>query len=139
MYYHLQDLLPGMTYYWRVDEIEKDGVTLHAGDVWSFTSQDLKAYYPSSGGRCQPCPPGPRSTWLPGQAATKHHVYFGDSSDAVTQGAAGTDKGELTDPNFTPGVLDSLTTYYWRVDELVAGGTVRSRPRLEIHHLLVRR
>ena len=30
-------LVPGMTYYWRVDEIEADDVTVHTGQVWSFT------------------------------------------------------------------------------------------------------
>jgi hypothetical protein len=25
------------TYYWRVDEVEADGTTVHKGDVWSFT------------------------------------------------------------------------------------------------------
>jgi hypothetical protein len=29
-------LAPGTTYYWRVDEVEADGVTRHRGDVWSF-------------------------------------------------------------------------------------------------------
>jgi len=128
MYYHVAGLVPGTTYYWRVDETEKDGVTLHAGDVWSFIAQDLKAYYPTPADGANDAAPAPELTWLPGQAATKHHLYLGDSSDAVTQGAAGTDKGELPDPNFTPGALDSLATYYWRVDELVAGGTVRTGP-----------
>ena len=27
----------GETYYWRVDEIEADGATIHEGNVWSFT------------------------------------------------------------------------------------------------------
>jgi hypothetical protein len=26
------------TYYWRIDEVEADGVTVHTGDVWSFTT-----------------------------------------------------------------------------------------------------
>ncbi|MHC4485296.1 MAG: LamG domain-containing protein, partial [Planctomycetota bacterium] len=26
------------TYYWRVDEVEADGTTIHTGDVWSFTT-----------------------------------------------------------------------------------------------------
>jgi hypothetical protein len=30
-------LVPGVTYYWRIDEVEADGVTIHKGDVWSFT------------------------------------------------------------------------------------------------------
>jgi len=32
------DLLEyGKTYYWRVDEVEADGVTIYRGDVWKFT------------------------------------------------------------------------------------------------------
>ena len=37
MYYHLQGLQPGTTYYWKVDEIEADGVTIYKGPVWKFT------------------------------------------------------------------------------------------------------
>jgi hypothetical protein len=62
---------------------------------------------------------------MPGQGATKHQVFFGDNLDAVTQGAAGTDKGTLAlaETTFAPGVLEGLTTYYWRVDEILSSGT----------------
>ncbi len=30
-------LVPGVTYYWRIDEVEIDGITIHKGDVWSFS------------------------------------------------------------------------------------------------------
>ncbi|MFC1603493.1 LamG-like jellyroll fold domain-containing protein [Planctomycetota bacterium] len=30
----------GGTYYWRIDEVEADGVTIHKGDLWSFTILD---------------------------------------------------------------------------------------------------
>ena len=30
-------LVPGTTYYWRIDEVEADGTTVHKGDVWRFT------------------------------------------------------------------------------------------------------
>jgi thioredoxin len=30
-------LVPSTTYYWRIDEVEADGTTVHKGDVWSFT------------------------------------------------------------------------------------------------------
>jgi len=30
-------LVPGTTYYWRIDEVEADGTTVHKGDVWNFT------------------------------------------------------------------------------------------------------
>ena len=29
----------GTTYYWRVDEVEADGTTIHKGNVWSFTTR----------------------------------------------------------------------------------------------------
>jgi len=32
-------LVSGTTYYWRIDEVEADGSTVHKGDVWSFTAQ----------------------------------------------------------------------------------------------------
>ncbi len=128
MLYYVQGFQPGATYYWRVDETEKDGVTVHAGNVWTFIAQDLTAYRPNPADGTVDASPAAVLTWLPGQATTKHHLYFGDSNDAVRQGAAGTDRGELADPTFTPGALESLTTYYWRVDETVAGGTVKTGP-----------
>ena len=33
----------GRTYYWRIDEVEADGSTIHKGNVWSFTAE-LFAY-----------------------------------------------------------------------------------------------
>jgi len=30
----------GKTYYWRIDEVEADGITIHKGDVWSFSILD---------------------------------------------------------------------------------------------------
>jgi len=31
-------LIPSKTYYWRIDEVELAGGTIHEGDVWSFTA-----------------------------------------------------------------------------------------------------
>jgi hypothetical protein len=130
IYYHVMGLTPGVTYYWRVDEIEKDGVTTHPGSVWSFTMQATTAYYPSPVDGATDASVTPALTWLPGSGATKHQVYFGDSLDAVKQGAAGTNKGTLAEPNdvLAPGALKSMTTYYWRVDEILVGGAVQAGP-----------
>jgi hypothetical protein len=67
---------------------------------------------------------------MTGSGATKHHVYFGDSLAAVTQGTADTDKGELdiTTTSFTPPALESLKPYYWRVDEILAGNAFKTGP-----------
>ena len=47
-------LVPGTTYYWRVDEVEADGATKHKGDVWSFTTirpgGGIRAQYYRGGG-----------------------------------------------------------------------------------------
>jgi hypothetical protein len=37
MYFPTMEIVPGKVYYWRVDEVEADGVTKHVGQVWSFT------------------------------------------------------------------------------------------------------
>jgi len=127
MLYYTKGIQPGTTYYWRVDEIDAAG-TVTAGDVWSFLAQALTAYHPNPADGATDAAQAPELTWLPGQTTIKHHLYFGDSADAVGQGAAATDKGELTDPNFKPGALEGLATYYWRVDETIAGGTVKAGP-----------
>jgi hypothetical protein len=127
MLYYVKGIQPGTTYYWRVDEIDAAG-KVQAGDVWTFLAQAPTAYYPSPTDGSMDAAQAPMLTWLPGQTTIKHHLYFGDSSEAVSQGAAGADKGELTDPNFTPGALEGLTTYYWRVDETIAGGAIKTGP-----------
>ena len=103
IYYHVPGLQPGVTYYWRVDEVEKDSVTVNQGNVWSFTAQALTAYLPNPKDGAIDVPPAPTLAWQPGQGAVKHHVYFGDNLDAVTQGAAGADKGEIAETTFAPG------------------------------------
>ena len=121
MFYYAPGFTPGTTYYWRVDEIEKDGVTVITGDVWTFLAQPLTAFRPNPANGSNAGPMTPDLKWLAGQGALKHHVYFGDSRDAVAAGAADVDKGIVTEPNYAPGELQPATTYFWRVDEVVAG------------------
>jgi hypothetical protein len=128
MLWYLPGLQAGVTYYWRVDEIEADQTTVNQGNVWSFTTQALTAYLPSPKDGAANASPAPTLTWQAGQMAVKHQLYFGDSRDAVTQGAAGVDKGALTEMTFSPGPLNSLTTYYWRVDEIKADASVVTGP-----------
>jgi hypothetical protein len=126
LYYHIPGVQPGTTYYWRVDEVEADGVTVHTGDLWSFLTQALTAYYPTPVDKANDATGAPTLSWLPGVGAVKHHLYFGDSLDAVTQAAAGVDKGILEQTTFAPGALESLKTYYWRVDEILTGDVVKA-------------
>jgi hypothetical protein len=126
MYFHAPGWTPGATYYWRVDEIGADGKTTYPGDLWSFTAQALIAYLPEPADGAPDASTSPTLLWQPGQVATKHHLFFGDNLEAVTQGAPGVDRGTFAATTFAPGPLESLTTYYWRVDEIVPDGSVRT-------------
>jgi hypothetical protein len=130
MYFHVPGMTPGTTYYWRVDEVEGDMTTVHMGDVWTFTAKALTAYLPAPADGANDASPDPNASlnWWAGMNATGHHVFFGDSREAVEAGAPQTDEGTITDTTFTPGPLDPLTTYYWRVDEIGVGGTVTTGP-----------
>jgi hypothetical protein len=67
-------------------------------------------------------------SWTPGVFAAKHNVYFGTDVDAVTNGDASVLVGPGQDANTydPPGHLAFGTTYYWRVDEVEAAGTVHA-------------
>jgi len=127
MFYYAQGLQPGVTYYWRVDEIDAAG-KVTVGTTWSFVTQALTAYYPAPVDKANDVPPTGTLTWMTPAGTTQHHLYLGDSLDAVTQGAAGADKGVLTEATFALAGLESLKTYYWRVDETVSGGGVKTGP-----------
>ena len=126
LYWHAPGVVAGTTYYWRVDEIEADGVTVHTGDVWTFLAQPLTAYLPDPPDEGNEAAVTPDLTWQVGQTAVQHHVYFSADKGAVTDGAADADKGIVAEPSFAPGELEPITTYYWRVDEIVPGDIVRT-------------
>ena len=110
-----EGLPAGITYYWRVDEIEADGTTKHKGFVWSFTIPSRKAYapFPADGAR-HVFPDDTTLNWTKGLNAKLHTVYFGDNFDDVNSGATAIPRGT---PNYSPGTLASDTVYYWRVDQ----------------------
>ena len=107
-------LVTGTTYYWRVDEVEADGTTIHQGPVWSFTVPSRKAFnpIPADGGAF--VDQETDLSFNPGFSAKLHTVYFGDNFDDVNNAAGGPPQGDTT---FDPGTLEPETTYYWRVDE----------------------
>ena len=107
-------LVPGITYYWRIDEIEADGTTINKGDIWRFTVPSLKAYnHNLSDGACF-IDPQTELSWTPGSGAKVHTVFFGDNFDDVSNAVEGLPQAAST---YDPGKLESDKTYYWRVDE----------------------
>ncbi len=62
--------------------------------------------------------------WTAGEKATGHHVYVGESRQDVKDGTGGTDMGLTTATTFVNYSWQLGKTYYWRVDEVQADGTV---------------
>ncbi len=121
MYYHVMPPLePGVTYYWRVDQIDAAG-NVYTGDVWSVLAAPKKAYdpRPRDGDKWQSV--ASQLNWSAGVGATSHEVYFGTDQAAVAARAAGVSKGSTLAPTYDPGALQENTTYYWAVDEIISG------------------
>jgi len=107
-------LVPGTTYYWRIDEIEADGTTINKGDIWSFTVPSKKSYNHNLSDGARFIDPHTDLSWTPGSGAKIHTVFFGDNYDDVNNAVEGLPQAGST---YDPGPLESDKTYYWRVDE----------------------
>ena len=115
-------LVPGTTYYWRVDEVEADG-TINRGDVWSFTVPSLKAYNQNIQDGARFIDPDVILSWTAGSGAKLHTIFFGDTFDDVNNSAVeGITQAAAT---YYPGPLELDKTYYWRVDEYDGAETHR--------------
>ncbi|MFC1604660.1 PA14 domain-containing protein, partial [Planctomycetota bacterium] len=109
-------LVPGTTYYWRIDELnEAEPESPWKGDVWSFTVPPIIAYDPIPADGAKFIDPDIEElSWSAGHGAKVHTVYFGDDFDTVNNAADGLSQGLTT---YSPGTLELEKTYYWRVDE----------------------
>ncbi|MFZ2147562.1 MAG: LamG domain-containing protein, partial [Sedimentisphaerales bacterium] len=115
-------LVPGTTYYWRIDEVEADGTTIHKGDIWSFTVPTKKTYNPNPADGATFIDLNVVLSWTAGFEAKLHTIYFGDNFDDVNNATGGLPRGPAT---YTPGPLKLGKTYYWRVDEFDAIATYK--------------
>jgi hypothetical protein len=115
-------LVPGTTYYWRVDDVEADGATKYEGEVWSFTVPPETAYSPEPADGAQSVEAEPVLEWSSGFGAILHTVYFGDTFEDVDGAAGGMPQANTT---YMPGALKMAQTYYWRVDEFDAVNTYK--------------
>ena len=112
-------LVPGTTYYWRIDEVnEADPNSPWKGPVWSFSIPPKTAYNPDPVDGAEFVEPNNVTlSWTPGFGAVLHTVYFGDDYDEVNNAAEGAPLGFTT---YKPGPLALEKVYYWRVDEFDA-------------------
>ena len=124
--YHPGPLESEKVYYWRIDEF--DGLGTYKGDVWAFTT-------PGAVGNPQPVnnaidvAMAAVLSWTAADNATSHEVYLGLDKDVVRSAdtAAPAYKGSKArgTESYDAGLLEPSTTYYWRVDEVYTGNTVK--------------
>jgi Concanavalin A-like lectin/glucanases superfamily len=113
-------------YYWRVDEF--DGLGTYKGDVWTFTTTGAVGNPQPANGAADVAMATTLS-WTAATNATSHQVYLGLDKQAVRSADTGSPeyKGPQTlgVESYDAGLLEPDTTYYWRVDEVYAGNTVK--------------
>ena len=117
-------LVPGTTYYWRIDEVNDTNPDSPCkGYIWSFSIPPQTAYDPdpADGAEIED-PNNVTLSWTPGFGAVVHTVYFGDDFDEVNEATGGTLRGSAA---YDPGVLELAKVYYWRVDEYDAVDTYK--------------
>ncbi len=116
-------LVPGTTYYWRIDEVnETEPNSPWKGNVWSFSIPPKTAYFPDPAEGAESVALNVVLSWTEGFGSKLHTVYFGDNFDDVNNAAGGLPQGSTT---FAPGPLELAKTYYWRVDEFDAIDTYK--------------
>ncbi|TKJ37075.1 MAG: hypothetical protein CEE38_09235 [Planctomycetes bacterium B3_Pla] len=110
-------LVPGTTYYWRIDEVnDAEPNSPWKGPVWSFSIPPKTGYNPSPADESKFIEAeGLTLGWTPGFGAKLHTVYFGESFDEIDAAAGGLPQALTTFA--PPGPLEPEKTYYWRVDE----------------------
>ena len=109
-------LVPGTTYYWRIDEVNTaDPNSPWKGSVWSFSIPPKTAYNPSPADGAGDVALTTKLTWTAGFGAKLHTVYFGETYDDVNNATTG---GILAGTaTYSPTSLKAGKVYYWRVDE----------------------
>jgi len=114
-----EGLVPGATYYWRIDEVnEADPNSPWKGPVWSFSIPPKTAYNPDPADGAEFVDPNNVTLiWTPGFGAMLHTVYLGNNFDDVSSATGGAPLGA---PTYNPGPLELEKVYYWRVDEFDA-------------------
>jgi len=108
-------LAPGVTYYWRIDEVnDADPNSPWKGNVWSFSIPPKTAYAPDPADGAGFVDPNAIFTWMGGFGSKLHRAYLGDNYDNVNNAAGGMPLGS---PSYDPGTLEREKVLYWRVDE----------------------
>ena len=110
-----------------IDEarVYNGGLTdVEVADIFNASTSSAAAWRPEPADGQMDVMTNTRLSWAPGLDAVSHDVYLGTNKADVTAGTGGTFQGNQADTSFGPGFLLPGATYYWRVDENKADGTV---------------
>jgi len=108
-------LVPGTTYYWRIDEVnEADPNSPWKGDIWSFSIPPKTAYDPDPADGAEFVDLEAILSWTGGYDAKMHTVFIGDNYDEVNNATSGM---LVSKASYDPGTLEPEKIYYWRIDE----------------------
>jgi hypothetical protein len=115
-------LVPGMTYYWRIDEVnDADPNSPWKGDVWSFSIPPKTAYSPDPVDGAEVLDLNDvKLSWTAGYGGKLHTVHIGNDYDEVSNAVGGMMQDTTA---YNAGTLEAEKVYYWRVDEFDAAET----------------
>jgi hypothetical protein len=116
-------LVPGTTYYWRIDEVnDAEPNSPWKGNVWSFSLPPQTAYFPDPSDGAELVGLDTKLSWTAGFGAKLHYIIFGEDFDEISNATMGRPNGTTT---YNPGPLKLAKTYYWRIDESDGFGTYK--------------
>ena len=124
----MDDLAGNTQYFWRIDEVNDDGVT--KGNIWRFTTGAGQATEVSPTDGATLTALMPTLEWLAGEGAAMHDIYLGTDETAVMNATRGSAEFQATqalgDEDFiVPVRLPGSTTHFWRIDSVTATGTTQ--------------
>ncbi|MBL7186160.1 MAG: LamG domain-containing protein [Phycisphaerae bacterium] len=110
-----EGLVPGTTYYWRIDEVnDADPNSPWKGDIWSFSVPPKTAYAPDPADGAEFVDLNVEFAWTGGYGSKLHTFYIGEDYDDVSNASGGIPQGTT---GYSPGTLEREKVLYWRVDE----------------------
>jgi hypothetical protein len=119
-------LVPGTTYYWRVDEVNTaDPNSPWKGPVWRFSIPPRTAYNPNPADGAESVALNAKLTWAPGFGSKLHTVFVGTDFDTVSNATTGGTMSGST--SYSPPSLKAGQVYYWRVDEMNPPNTYKGQ------------
>jgi hypothetical protein len=116
-------LEPGVTYTWRVDEVQEDETVIE-GNTWTFTTLPLEAHFPSPADGAENVQSPVTLSWTPGKNTIINQPYFGTDEALVAARDASTSLGSVVGTSVAVGDVELFGTYYWTVDEVTPAGPV---------------